>query len=195
MKKLFLSIAIITAAAFSAKAQFSLGIKGGLNFSKINTDNVSESTKTGYQAGIFARVGSSVYLQPELYLGSSGGKFAFQTNNNTVTTEGKVKFTTLNLPLLIGKGFGGDNLNFRVMAGPVYSYVLDQNDNFSSAVKSAYADFGDYKKSTLGFQAGAGVDIGHITADFRYEGGLTKINQNFGQRQNIWALSIGYKLF
>jgi hypothetical protein len=195
MKKLLLSIAIITAAAFSAKAQFSLGIKGGVNFSKINTDNVSESTKTGYQAGIFARVGSSIYLQPELYLGSSGGKFAFQTNNNTVTTEGKVKFTTLNLPLLIGKGFGGDNLNFRIMAGPVYSYVLDKNDNFSSAVNSAYADFGDYKKSTLGFQAGAGVDIGHITADFRYEGGLTKINENFGQRQNLWALSIGFKLF
>lgn len=195
MKKLLLSVAIIISAAISAKAQFSLGAKAGINFSKINTDNISESTKTGYQAGLFARFGSSLYVQPELYLGSSGGKFNFQNNNNTVTTNGKVSFTTLNVPLLLGKGFGGDNLNFRVMAGPIYSYVLDKDQSFSDNVSGAYQDFGDYRKSTLGFQAGAGIDVGHITADFRYEGGLTKINENYGQRQSIWALSVGFKFF
>ncbi len=51
------------------------------------------------------------------------------------------------------------------------------------------------KPSTLGFQAGGGVDIGSITADLRYEGGLTKINDSYGQRQNLWALSIGFKFF
>jgi len=195
MKKMFLSVAILIAAGLSAKAQFSLGAKAGINFSKINTDNVSESSVTGYQAGLFARVGSDLYFQPELYLGSSGGKFDFNNNNNTVTTNGKVTFTTLNVPLLVGKGFGGDNLNFRVMAGPIFSYVLDKNQSFSDNVNGAYNDFGDYKKSTLGFQAGAGVDIGHITADLRYEGGLTKINDNFGQRQNLLALSVGFKFF
>jgi hypothetical protein len=195
MKKCLLSIAIIIAAAFSAKAQFSLGAKAGINFSKINTDNVSESTVTGYQAGLFARFGSDLYLQPELYLGSSGGKFDFQNNNNTVTTNGKVTFTTLNVPLLVGKGFGGDNLNFRVMGGPIFSYVLDKNQSFADNGGGAYNDFGDYKKSTLGFQVGGGIDVGHITADLRYEGGLTKINDNFGQRQNLWALSVGFKFF
>lgn len=194
MKKFFLSIAIAATAVIGAKAQ-SLGVKAGINFSKINADNVGESSVTGYQAGLFARFGHSLYLQPELYVGSSGGKFDFNNNNGTVTTNGKVTFTTLNLPLLVGKGWGGDNLNFRIMAGPVYSYVMDKNQNFADNVSSAYQDFGDYKKSTLGFQAGAGVDIGHITADFRYEGGLTKINQNFGQRQNLWALSVGFKFF
>jgi len=195
MKKQFLCIAIVMiAATVAAKAQ-SLGVKAGVNFSKINTNNVNESSVTGYQAGLFARFGTSLYLQPELYLGSSGGKFDFQNNNSTVTTNGKVTFTTLNVPLLIGKGFGGDNLNFRVMAGPVYSYVLDKNQNFSDNVSGAFNDFGDYRKSTLGFQAGAGIDVGHITADFRYEGGLTKINENYGQRQNLWALSVGFKFF
>jgi hypothetical protein len=195
MKKCLLSFAIIFMAAISAKAQFSLGAKAGINFSKINTNNVSESSVTGYQAGLFARFGSSLYLQPELYLASSGGKFDFSNNNNTVTTNGKVTFTSLNVPLLIGKGFGGDNLNFRIMAGPVYSYLMDKNQSFSDNVSGAYQDFGDYKKSTLGYQVGGGVDIGHITADLRYEGGLTKINDNFGQRQNIWALSVGFKFF
>ncbi|MFA6087569.1 porin family protein [Mucilaginibacter sp.] len=195
MKKRFLCIAIvIVAATVGAKAQ-SLGVKAGVNFSKINTDNVSESSVTGYQAGLFARFGTSLYLQPELYLGSSGGKFDFQNSNSTVTANGKVTFTTLNVPLLIGKGFGGDNLNFRIMAGPVYSYVLDKNQNFSDNVNGAFNDFGDYRKSTLGYQAGAGVDIGHITADLRYEGGLTKINESYGQRQNLWALTVGFKFF
>jgi hypothetical protein len=195
MKKYLLSIATLIVVSMSARAQVSLGVKGGVNFSKISTDNVKESTVAGYQAGLFARLGGDVYLQPEVYLGSKGGKFDFNTTNNTTTTNGKVTFTTLNVPLLLGKRFGGEKLNFRLMAGPVYSYILSKNQNFSDNVSGAYNDFGDYKNSTLGFQAGGGVDIGNITADLRYEGGLTKINPAYGQRQNLWALSVGFKIF
>ncbi len=196
MKKYLFSIALLIAASISAKAQFSLGVKGGVNFSKINADNVKESTVAGYQAGLFARVGGSTYLQPEVYLGSQGGKFDFNYNNanNTSTTSGKVTFTSLNVPLLIGHRFGSNNLNFRLMAGPVYSYLLSKNQSFSDNVNNAYQDFGRYNNSTLGFQAGGGIDIGAITADLRYEGGLTRINPAYGQRQNLWALSVGFKI-
>ncbi len=79
------------------------------------------------------------------------------------------------------------------MAGPIYTSVL--SNNFSNSVNVAYQDFGHYRNSTLGYQAGAGVDIGPITADLRYEGNLTDINPDFGQRQNLWALSVGFKFF
>ena len=79
------------------------------------------------------------------------------------------------------------------MAGPIYTSVL--SNNFSNTVNSAVNDFGQYKKSTLGYQAGAGVDIGPITADLRYEGGLTDLNSDFGERQHLWALSVGFKFF
>jgi hypothetical protein len=193
MKKYVFSLLILVAASISAKAQFNLGIKGGVNFSKINTDNLSESTKTGYQVGLFTRFGSSLYVQPELYLSSTGGKFSANTASGNY--NGDVKFTNLNVPLLIGKSFGGESLNFRIMAGPVYTFVLDKSQNLSANFGSAYADFGNYKNSTLGYQAGAGIDIGVITADLRYEGNLTKINNNYGQRQNLWALSVGFKIF
>jgi hypothetical protein len=192
MKKYVLSIAMLMAVAIGAKAQFSLGVKGGVNFSKISTDNLNESTTTGYQAGLFARLGSGLYLQPELYLGSRGGKFE-TTNNNF---SGDVKFTTLNVPLLLGgRVLGTDKLNLRVMAGPIFSYNIDKKQSFADNFNGAYNDFGDYKKSTLGYQAGAGVDIGAITADLRYEGTLTKINDNYGQRPSLWALSVGFKIF
>jgi hypothetical protein len=194
MKKLLLSVAILVAAGISAKAQVSLGVKGGINFSKINTDNLKESSVAGYQFGGFARFGSNFYVQPELYLGSSGGKFETQTSGTTVAGEGKVRFTTLNVPVLLGKSFGSEGLNFRLMAGPVYSYILDKNDDLGNNITGAYRDFGDYKNSTLGFQAGGGVDVGNITVDLRYEGGLTKVNENYGQRQNLWALSVGFKI-
>jgi hypothetical protein len=192
MKKYLLSIAMLMAVTIAAKAQFNLGIKGGVNFSKINTDNLKSSTTTGYQAGLFARFGGNLYLQPELYLGSRGGKF--ETSNNNFNSN--VKFTTLNLPVLLGgRVVGNDKVNLRVMAGPVYSYNLNKNQGFADNFNGAYADFGDYKKSTLGYQAGAGVDIGAITADLRYEGNLTKINDNYGQRPSLWAVSVGFKIF
>jgi hypothetical protein len=193
MKKYVLSVLMLVAVGISAKAQFSLGVKGGVNFSKIATDNLKESTTTGYQAGLFARFGSSWYIQPEVYVGSSGGKFSDVTNPANYT--GDVKFTTLNVPLLLGKQFGASTLNFRIMAGPVYSYLMNKSENFSANFNNAYADFGNYKNSTLGYQAGAGIDIGPITVDLRYEGGLTKVNESYGQRQNLWALSAGFKFF
>lgn len=193
MKKYLLSAALLIGLSISAKAQFSLGVKGGVNFSKITTDNLKESTVAGYQVGAFARVGTGLYVQPELYLSSKGGKFT--SNNNGTNYSGDVKFTTLNVPLLLGTAIGDDDFNFRIMGGPVYSYIMDESKNFSSNFNNAYSDFGNYNKSTLGYQVGAGVDIGAITADLRYEGGLTKLNENYGQRQNLWALSIGFKFF
>ncbi|MCJ8211960.1 PorT family protein [Mucilaginibacter sp. RS28] len=196
MKKFFLSIALLVAGGISAKAQLVLGAKGGVNFSKINSDNIKESTLTGYQVGIFIRGGSTFYVQPEAYISSTGGKFDFQSNNTSTSGSGQVRFTNLNIPLLIGRSFGAKDLNFRVMAGPIYTAILNQDESIPQNITDSktYSDFGTFKKSTLGFQAGAGVDISAFTIDFRYEGGLTKLNEKYGQRQNLWALSVGIKL-
>lgn len=190
MKKYLLSAAILLFIGVSARAQFSLGVKGGVNFSQIHSDNLRNSSVTGYQAGLFARVGGPLYLQPELYVSGTGGHF--QSNDGTYS--GKVRFTNLNVPLLVGYRFGPKNLNFRVMAGPIYTYVMNTDRSLSDNFSAAYHDFGNYRNSTLGYQAGVGVDLGAISADLRYEGNLTDINPDYGQRQNLWALSVGFKL-
>lgn len=190
MKKYLLSAALLVAVCISAKAQFSLGIKGGVNYSTIDNDNLKSSSVAGYEAGAFARIGGGVYLQPEVYLSSSGGDF--DSNDNSYSAH--VRFTNLNVPLLLGVRFGPKNLNFRLMAGPIYTSILSQNNTFSQNFNQAYNNFGNYKNSTIGFQAGGGVDIGAITADLRYEGGLNDVNPDFGQRQHLWALSVGFKI-
>lgn len=192
MKKYLLSAALLLAISFSTQAQFSLGIKGGVNYSSINSDNLKSSTVAGYQAGLFARVGGAVYLQPEVYLSSSGGEFT--SNDNTYT--GNVKFTNLNVPVLVGLKFGPKNLNLRLMAGPEYISRLSQNDNLSANFNNAYNNFGNaYKSNMLGYQAGAGVDLGPLTVDLRYQGDFDNYNSAYNQKQNLWALSVGFKLF
>jgi hypothetical protein len=189
MKKYLLSAAILMAACISASAQFSLGVKGGVNYSTINSNNLKNSSVAGYQLGAFARFGGAFYLQPEVYVSSTGGHFESDDNDYS----GNVRFTNLNVPVLLGARFGPKNLNFRIMAGPIYTSVLSQSQSISQNFSIAYNDFGHYRNSTLGYQAGFGVDIGAITADLRYEGNLTDINSDYGQRQDLWALSVGFK--
>ncbi|MEO6148878.1 MAG: porin family protein [Mucilaginibacter sp.] len=186
MKKIFLSIALLTAGVISAKAQFTVGAKAGVTFSKLNTDEFKSSSVTGYQVGAFARVGTNWFVQPELYLGSSGGKVEAKDNS----FDGKVTFTTLNVPVLLGKSFGSEDLNLHVVGGPIYSFILNKDKKFGQNVNDG---FDNYKSSALGYQVGAGVDVGKITFDLRYEGGLTKVNDYFDQKQNLWSLTVGFK--
>jgi len=193
MKKLFLSAMLLAAVSISARAQFNLGIKGGVNFSHIDADNFHNSSITGYQAGLFARVGGGIYLQPEVYISSCGGDFDSYQNNTAYS--GHVRFTNLDVPVLLGLRFGPKNLNLRVMAGPVYNYILSKDESFSSNFTGALNDFGHYNNSTLGYQAGAGIDLGNVTLDARYQGGLSHLNSDFGQTQRLWAISVGFKFF
>lgn len=197
MRKIILSTLLLLTIAITSHAQFILGLKGGATFSKINTSDLKESPLTGYQAGIFMRAGTSLYFQPEVYIGSSGGKFDFNTSSNgapSVTQEGNVRFTNLSIPFLVGKAFGQRNLNFHIVAGPVYTAILDKDKNFPKNVSSTYQDFGNYKNNSFGYQAGAGFDIAAFTVDLRYEGGLTKVNNDYDQRQNLWAVTVGFKV-
>lgn len=199
MKKLIFSIVFLTAGWITSHAQtFNLGVKAGVNLAKINSDFANEENRLGYQIGAWARIGgASFYVQPEAYIGSKGNKFiSFTNNNNTeVAAEGKVKFTTLDIPVLLGTKFGSNKLNFRVMAGPVISFVLDENSSFNSAYQQA-TDFDNYKNQALGVQAGAGVDVGSISVDLRYEAGLSNISKSekYTQKPNLFQLSLGFKI-
>lgn len=200
MKRIILSMVFLTTCWLTTQAQtFNLGLKAGVNLAKINGDFASEENRLGYQVGAWARIGGqSFYFQPEAYFGSKGNKFIRVTtdNGNTVSAEGKVRFTTFDIPLLFGTKFGANKLNFRVMAGPVVSFVLDKNNSFDSAYDQA-TDFKNYKNQAIGLQAGAGVDVGNISVDLRYEAGLSNISKSekYSQKPNLFQLSVGFKLF
>src|SRR5665648_587271 len=77
MRKTILTFTLMTLVLSTfAQLPFAIGIKGGINSSKITTDNYSvgdfnyanfkSDAKSGYNLGVFARLGTRIYLQPEL---------------------------------------------------------------------------------------------------------------------------------
>jgi hypothetical protein len=193
MKKLFMMACLVLLSSAGAFAQFNLGLKAGLNYTTIKAQNneFDENGILGYQAGVWARIGTKLYLQPEIYLGTKGSKIEFESGGSNIDV--KQKFTTLDVPLLLGTKFGTDKLNFRIMAGPAFQFNLDEDN---SAFNQAFnPDFYRYRDYVTNGQIGAGVDLGSLSVDLRYETSLQDINKDDGQRQSLLHLSVGYKLF
>lgn len=195
MKKIILLSCLFVALTATVSAQlpsFNLGVKAGLNLASLKSDKLfGEENRLGYQFGLWTRLGGAgFYVQPEAYLAGKGGKFNVDQGNG-VNAEGKVRFTTLDVPVLLGNKIGFNKLNVRFMAGPVISFILDDS------TKGAIGDFDNYKNQTWGAQLGAGVDVGSLTVDLRYEAGISNVNKSgqYDSKQNLWHLSLGYKLF
>ena len=197
MKKILLAglLACLTSVSMAQLPSFDLGIKAGFNTAKLNTDFAKEESRTGVFGGLWARIGAAgFFVQPEAYLGGKNSAFDFDSEGNNV--EAKAKFTTLDIPILLGSRVGAKNFNVRFMAGPVVSFIVNDKTTFSSAVADA-SEIRDYKDQTWGAQLGAGVDLGKITLDLRYEAGISNVSQSpkYEQKQNLWNFSLGYKIF
>ena len=198
MRKIILLCCLFVAASATAFGQlpsFNLGIKGGVNLASLKSDNFfGEENRLGYQFGLWSRIGGAgFYIQPEAYVAGKGGKFTVDGDGG-VDAEGKVRFTTLNVPVLLGNSIGFNKLNVRFMAGPVVSFILDESIKGNL---EQVTDFDDYKDQTWGAQFGAGVDVGNLSVDLRYEAGISNVNRSgqYDQKQNLWQVSLGYKIF
>lgn len=195
MKKLILSALCIcfSAIAFGqVLPSFQFGIKGGTNLSKLTTDNtLSSDNRSGYYAGVWARLGAAgIHFQPELYL---AGK---NTNlENDLGFENKVRFTSLDVPLLVGTKIGAAGVGLRLNTGPVVSFILDDKQSFGDAAGNVFR--GQFKNQAIAWQFGAGFDFGKLGFDLRYEAGLSKIGKSGydDTRLNLFTLGLALRLF
>lgn len=195
MKRIILSALMLccSVAAFSqVLPSFQFGIKGGANLSKFSTDNVFDSdNRAGYYAGFYARVGAvGLHFQPELYL---AGK-----NTTLVSVAGvdnKVKFTSVDVPLLIGTKIGAAGVGLRLNTGPVVSFIVDKKQSFGAATTNIFN--GNFKDQAFAWQFGAGLDLGGLGVDLRYEAGLTKLGKDGynDKKLSLFTLGLAYKLF
>ncbi|MEI7585795.1 porin family protein [Runella sp.] len=212
--------ALIFLSALQASAQFNrklifVGIKGGANFSKLQTEGLTISkpgasvqdffknnsaNRTGYMVGAFARIGRKLFIQPEVLLSSKGGTFEIFKNGSTTPVNVDVKFSQIDIPVLIGFKLGP----LRVNAGPMASLNVTQGGKLGDALKE-YTTQNINKtiqQATFGYQAGVGLDIRSFNIDLRYESGLSNISQlnlqnnaQFNSKVSLWQLSLGFVLF
>ncbi|WP_026950927.1 porin family protein [Algoriphagus mannitolivorans] len=199
MKKLFLGLMLVlgTTQAFS---QNGIGIKAGLSSTEIDFKSkefVPADAQTGYHVGLFGRFGGAgFFVQPELLFTQTSGKFAFVpggVSGGNPPEDYKAEFNRLDIPLMMGIRMFKV---IRLMAGPIASVNINSKlENSANTVREA-----NFKEATFGYQAGLGVDIGNLSVEGKYEGGLSKVTENIGQystdnRINQWVLSVGFRLF
>ena len=200
MKKLILVLSIFFAGALAAQAQVlpsvQFGVKGGVNLTSLSSggSSLSSDNRAGYLGGFWARFGALGFnFQPEIYITSKNVDI-----NTSTTTKGSAKFTSIDVPLLIGAKVGALGIGGRFYGGPLLSFAINKDNNFGSAIGGATRL--DYKDSNFGIQVGAGLDIQKLSIDLRYEAGLTKQNYfdgstNYKTRVSLFNLSLGYRLF
>ena len=190
MKKLLLSVAyLVIAVSLSAQVNFDLGVKGGVNFSKLSFDQSAYSaesvTKTHF--GAFARIGGErVFVQPEVYF--SGKGVDVKSAANTVSS---LDFKTVDIPLLLGFNLiKGETFNFHFLAGPVFSSITSKDVSGTAFTNKSF-----YKDNYFGIQYGLGIDILFLTFDARMENGLGKVysDPTIAGKNQTFMLSVGFK--
>lgn len=196
MKKIILLAAILTFNMFAfgqVLPSFQLGVKAGMNLSKFSTDNpFSSDNRAGYYGGIWTRIGGAgLHLQPEAYL---TGKNTILKENSS-GSENDVNFTSLDVPILLGTKLGAAGIGLRLNTGPVVSFIFDQEQNPKNAVNDTFK--GRFKDQFYAWQFGAGLDIGTIGVDLRYETGLSKIGEAGydNTKLSLFTLGLSFKLF
>jgi len=195
MKKLILALTIFASSFSFASAQilpaFQIGLKAGANLSSLQSSagaTFSSGNRAGYLGGVWMRFGAIGFnFQPELYL----------TSKNVTITQGAgqtdAKFTSLDMPLLLGGKFGAFGIGGRFYTGPVVSFTINKDQGISNALGKTISL--NYQDQNFAWQFGAGIDIKRISIDLRYEAGITKQNYTGGQtRINLFNLSFGYSL-
>ncbi|WP_338869583.1 porin family protein [Spirosoma sp. SC4-14] len=224
MKKslFFIALTLLPALTF-AQGGFQIGIKGGVNLSKLTfgdfvttgtnsngspqvgvdgqtfRDNLKASldSKTGTSFGIYMRFGKNLFLQPELLYSTKAG--SFEVVRNGVTESVTVKTTSFDVPVLLGIKGGP----IRVMAGPIVSFRINDNQSLGDAVRQyTNGSLNDaWSQAYYGYQVGGGLDLGSFGLDVRYEGNLTDVAQiqndygKFNQRLKSWQITLAYRLF
>lgn len=198
MKKLLLTLGLFAAITTVTKAQIlpkvQVGIKGGVNLSSLSNSGstFSADNRAGYLGGIWARFGALGFnFQPELYITSKNVDI-----NSSNGYSSSAKFTSIDVPLLLGGKIGAFGLGGRFYAGPLMSFAINRNGNsFGSAAGNAVNL--RYKDANFAVTAGAGIDIQKFSIDLRYEAGLTKQeyidgSNNIKTRVSLFNLSLGY---
>lgn len=188
MKKLTI-ITMLAVFALTGQAQevFNLGLKAGINTSKISTNNNDYNPQSinNYLFGAFARFNlGPIYLQPEAYYNSKGGEYIDKLDANTINS---FNLNTIDIPALVGlKVIDQEPFNVRIMAGPVFSFATK---------KSAKGQFtkDNIENSFFGWQYGAGVDFLFLTLDVRKEtyGSNLYDSPDFNTKKGNFVVSLG----
>lgn len=187
-------------------AQVDFGIKGGVNYnfggdlkeipSSIGSsaENLitSADAKAGFHAGIWAKVNFlGIYLRPELVYTELNNTYGSNTRTNR--NEADFKTRKIDIPVLIGTKIAGP---LHIFAGPSLQYITNTKFEVDDIKNLKTNDF------SVGLQLGAGVELGRLGLDLRWEKGFKNdadgkfldTDFNVDNRPNQLIFGLSYQL-
>jgi len=192
MKRIFLSalFLIMTIAVF-AQPSFDLGLKGGINVSKMSLelDDYNSESILKAHLGAFGRIGfNRLYVQPEVYFSKKGGEI----DSNPLYMATSFNYDNVDVPLLLGlEIIKGNAFNLRLMGGPVFSFVTKSAVDGDSEFDPDY-----FKDNYIGIQYGLGVDVLMFTIDARMEHANDLYEHpSFSGNGTTFMVTAGIKIF
>lgn len=167
MKKTLLVVAMAALSAYSyAQVGSKFGIKAGLNYNANGDyfESAGEAARNpdrnvGYHIGLFGQLGTRVYFRPELVYTSISSDY----------NSDDFKMQKLDFPLLLGAKLIGP---LHVFAGPAFQYILNTKYD-GITINDVQNDF------TVGVNLGAGINLGMLGIDLRYERGFSDNEATF----------------
>jgi len=217
MKKTFLIFAVLLVLVNYTNAQLHFGLKAGYsstlsleNLNSVTTgdynlNSLKGETSNGFHGGVFVRLGDKLYFQPELLYAMQKNEYEVtvsDVNNSNPAETGKkmVKFSTVDVPLLLGIKLLDFNLvNVRLFAGPKFRLNAGSSldwENVSSTNINKLK--GDFKSANVGLEAGAGIDVLMFTLDARFNLIKDMYQADWQSKPDMTSnlvISLGWKLF
>jgi len=160
--KSILLLAVFTLIGFTAFAQSDsgFGLKAGLNyngngdyFESIGDAAREPDKNLGFHVGLYGKLDlGRVYIRPEL----------FYTQTKSDYEDDSFEMSKIDVPVLLGIKILGP---LHIFAGPSFQYIL--NTEFDGiTIDDVENDF------SVGAHFGAGVNLGRLGIDVRYERGF-----------------------
>ena len=182
--------------ATAASAQFHLGIKGGINLTKIEGRSFNQEFRTGFHAGGFAEIGlgGNLSIQPEVLFNQintrvdSSFSDVYQGAVN-LSNYRDVQLKYLTIPLLLNYKVAKI---FTLQAGPQFGILLDQNKNLLNNGGEAF------KSGDFSLVGGAQIKLAGLRLTGRYLVGLNNISDISSQskwKSQGFQLSAGFNIF
>ena len=203
-KNKILTLAFLVAASFGFaqdsdnetdnREKFQFGLKAGLNYSNVydeKGDEFNADAKFGLAAGLQVNIPFGKYLgiQPGVLVSQKGFKAS------GMILGGKYNFTRtttyIDAPLLFA--FKPSEF-FTLVAGPQYSYLINQRDVFANATTSIAQEQefvnDNIRKNIFGIVGGIDINLKHITLGGRVNWDVQNNNgdgtSNTPRYKNVW---------
>jgi len=198
----------------------SFAVKGGLNLANVNIsddsglseeEDLDTDTRTTFHLGLMADfpLGNVLSFQTGLIYQNRGYKSEFSRTvfGETISTEGSVKFSYLDIPLTIKANFELGGVTAYVYGGGYLGVGITGESESKTTIggitetETEDIDFGSDdgpKRLDYGALVGAGVELNSVFVELSYGLGLSNLidedSDDFSMNNRLISLSLGYRI-